>query len=447
VEGRRKNERRRFDVNRSKAALPVVLAVVAMVAGYARFEPCLTDGWGTATEFSAVCYSDVAVLYETRPARFPAVPYRDYLFEYPVGTGAFVYATAALTAGLKAIGIPGKDTSVYFSLSALLLAACGVAAIWWTDRMPGRRRGDVAFLALGMAVMAYINWDLLTVALTAAALYAWSRDRPYLCGILLGWGAATKAYPALLLVPLFLVCVRQQRLRVFVGSTAAAALTWLALDAAYFFGPLRAGWTLFYTFSFHRDSDVGTVWHLLGHLLPGNWPGTHLDLAVSTALVVLTLAICALALVAPRVPSLGQLSFLMVAAFLLTTKSWSPQYGLWLLPLLVLTRLPWRVLYAWLAVDVAFYVGGMWYVNGQISGPGPELSLNQMLVVVGVHWIALAGLCALVTRDILRTDVQALAPGGGPAAQRPLTGQPQAVPEARSSRLTSPRLRGRQGQA
>ena len=388
----------------ARPAAAVIVTIVAMAAGYARLEPCLAGGWSGATEFGAACYSDVEALYQTRGGAFPALPYRDYVFEYPVGIGAFAYTAAAITAGVRGAGAPGGDSLIYFTVSAVLLAACAVAAIWWTIRMPGARRGDALFLAAGMAVMGYINWDLLPVALTAAALYAWSRDSPALCGVLLGWGAASKTYPALLLVPLLLICLRERRLRAFGVIAVSSALTWLILNAPYMFGPLRGGWTLFYTFSFHRDSDVGTVWNLLGHILAGDWPGHDLDLVVSVSLVTCAVGICALALLAPRAPSLGQLSFLMLAAFLLTSKSWSPQYGLWLLPFVVLTRLPWRVLGAWLAVDVAFYVAGMWYVNGEIHGPGPALSLNQNLAVVGVHWLALAGLCALTTRAVLRTN-------------------------------------------
>ena len=381
-----------------------------MAAGYARFEPCLAGGWGTATEFGAACYSDIAVIYQTRGGEFPAIPYRNYAFEYPVGTGAFVYTAATITAGLRGVGVPGSDTSIYFTVSALLLAACAVAAIWWTIRMPGARRGDALFLAVGMALLGYINWDLLTVALTAGALYAWSRDSPVVCGVFLGWGIASKTYPALLLVPLLLICVRERRLRAFGVMAASSALTWLILNAPYIFGPLKAGWTLFYTFSFHRDADLGTLWNLLGHVSAGHWPGHGLDLVVSASLVACTVGICALALLAPRAPSLGQLSFLMLAAFLLTSKSWSPQYGLWLLPFVVLTRLPWPVLGAWLVVDVAFYLAGMWYVNWEIHGPGPELSLNRTLDVVGLHWLALAGMCALVTRSVLRTNPRPIGP-------------------------------------
>ena len=44
------------------------------------------------------------------------------------------------------------------------------------------------------------------------------------------------------------------------------------------------------------------------------------------------------ALAAPRRPRLPQLCFLVLAAFLITNKVWSPQYVVWLVPLAVLAR-------------------------------------------------------------------------------------------------------------
>ena len=61
-----------------------------------------------------------------------------------------------------------------------------------------------------VAAAALINWDLLPVALTALAMACWSRRKPGLTGVMLGLGAAAKLYPALLLGPLLLLCLRSQ---------------------------------------------------------------------------------------------------------------------------------------------------------------------------------------------------------------------------------------------
>ena len=51
-------------------------------------------------------------------------------------------------------------------------------------------------------------------------------------------------------------------------------------------------------------------------------------------------AIAVLALAAPRRPRLPQLCFLVLAAFLMTNKVWSPQYVVWLVPLALGQPLP-----------------------------------------------------------------------------------------------------------
>ena len=68
-------------------------------------------------------------------------------------------------------------------------------------------------LSPALLLTGLINWDLLAVALVAGALWAWSRDRPVLTGVLIGLGTATKLYPLFLLGPVLVVAWRRRRLR------------------------------------------------------------------------------------------------------------------------------------------------------------------------------------------------------------------------------------------
>jgi len=72
-----------------------------------------------------------------------------------------------------------------------------------------------------------------------------------------------------------------------------------------------------------------------------------------------------LSLKAPERPRLAQLMFLTVAAFLLTTKVWSPQYSLWLVPLLALARPRWRLAILWQLSEIAVWIGTLlWLLSG-----------------------------------------------------------------------------------
>jgi uncharacterized membrane protein len=120
----------------------------------------------------------------------------------------------------------------------------------------------------------------------------------------------------------------------------------------------------------------------------------------TTALAVLCLGIAGLILMAPRRPRFAQVAFLVLAAFLLTNKVYSPQYVLWLIPLAVLARPRWRDFLLWQAAEVVYFVSVWWYIHG-FSDPDRALPANGYYVVVVLHLVALATYAALVVRDVL----------------------------------------------
>ena len=81
--------------------------------------------------------------------------------------------------------------------------------------------------------------------------------------------------------------------------------------------------------------------------------------------------IAVLALTAPRRPRLAQLAFLIVAAFILTNKVYSPQFVIWLIPLLALARPRWRDFLIWQGIE-----GLHWARRLDVPGPGDERRLD-----------------------------------------------------------------------
>ena len=53
------------------------------------------------------------------------------------------------------------------------------------------------------------------------------------------------------------------------------------------------------------------------------------------------------------------MAFLVVAAFLMTNKVYSPQYVLWLLPLMILARPKWRDWLIFTAGELIYFVAGL----------------------------------------------------------------------------------------
>ena len=101
--------------------------------------------------------------------------------------------------------------------------------------------------------------------------------------------------------------------------------------------------------------------------------------------------------------------FLVVAAFLLVNKVWSPQFSLWLVPLAVLALPHRRILLAWMTIDALVWVPRMYYLYGN-----PNRSLPEQLFTTTVllRDIAVVALCALVIRQIYRPDEDLVRWGG-----------------------------------
>jgi uncharacterized membrane protein len=126
----------------------------------------------------------------------------------------------------------------------------------------------------------------------------------------------------------------------------------------------------------------------------------------------LFLACCAgvvwLALAAPRRPRLAQLCFLLVAAFLLTNKVWSPQYSLWLVPLAVLAVPRWKLVLSWMVLDALVWFPRMAYYLelANLSQHMDDRGLPQgwFLGMVIIRDIMVLVLCVVIIRDIYRPE-------------------------------------------
>ncbi|MFX4291851.1 glycosyltransferase family 87 protein [Streptomyces bohaiensis] len=410
---------------------PVRIIVLAMlgtfVLGMVQKLPCARRGWfeGAATQYTHACYSDIPHLYTARGFADGLIPYFQRIpeetsatmefLEYPVLTGMFMELASWFTPSAGLVDRPGQ---YYWLVNAGLLLICAIAIAVCVTRTQPHRPWDGLLVALApaFALTATINWDLLAVALTAAALLMWSRGRPLAAGVLIGLATAAKLYPLLLLGPLLLLCWRAARLRAFTRTLGGAVGAWAAVNLPFILGATE-GWAKFYTFSQERPVDFGSFWLILSHRTDWQWEVESVNDWATLLMLAGCGALAVLALGARRRPRLAQLAFLVVALFILTNKVYSPQYVLWLIPLAALARPRWRDFLIWQGCEVVYFLG-IWFYLAENAGASGLPPGGYHLAIVA-HLLGTLYLCVLVVRDVLRPEHDIVRrdgsddPGGG----------------------------------
>lgn len=328
-------------------------ALVGLVGLLARI-PCAVDSWGaTARDYTLLCYSDVGPLYFVRGFANGVVPYLqnfqgEYL-EYPVLTGGWAWATSLLTQ------LVAGGASVGWFVLLTWLASLGFisVAIWaMSNTVDHRRRAFWFALSPAILLTLGINWDALPVMCVALAMMFWSQERRLPAAIALGLGAAAKLYPALLLVPFLASLPGRNRRKQSIAVIATFTLSWLAVNLPVAWQN-PAGWWRFYEFSRERGIDFGSVWLATDYLF--GWHRTT-DFVNNFGLIAVAAAAVCVLLLGRRLDwATGAL--VMVGVFALVNKVYSPQYWLWLAPLVAMavrSRTEWVL---WNLAQLGYFIG------------------------------------------------------------------------------------------
>ena len=445
----------------------VATAAVFLVLGYLNKARCAAPPFGSAgftvdgrTTFydsvkdTAVCYSDIQHLWLGREINNHIFPYLTggitpdgALFggtvEYPVLGGLLMWLAA----------IPSSNDAQFLLWSALLMAPFGLLTAW----MLGRMSGWAAMLwSAGppLVMYAFHNWELPVVACAVGAIAIMTlrpamplRRRAILASVVLAIGFCLKLYPGMFVAPLALYVLTQgydghpiagpARVRdvtraatgpIPIGGRprydvagalaviGAAVATVVVINLPFaLLGP--RGWWASFEFQSLRQADITTnsiwYWGLRPIMASGGWTDqteqsyNNLVSVLSPALLILGFA-AALAIGWRRRAVLGAypwvaVSAMMLCAFLLFHKVHSPQYTLWLVPFLVLLRVPWTLVGLYLVADLVMGIGVFRYFAAIGTG---DYQFEQDIVQVGV-WgraILLVILFAVFARARLRRE-------------------------------------------
>jgi len=280
------------------------------------------------------------------------VPYRDFSLEYPpAALPVFV---------VPALGRP-KTAAAYRFRFEWLMALCGVLALVSADavlralEVAGRVRlgalllAGVSPLLLGPVVLT--RYDLWPAALSAAALAAFVRDRSRLGGAALGLAAAAKLYPAAVAPVAIAYVWRRQGRAAALRSVAAVAAVFGACVLPFAVIAPQGTWHPL-ALELHRPLEVESLGgalllaahHVLGLKLgllltyrSDNLGGTRaavvaaLTTAAEVAALIWVWVACARRRLTGRELVRGAAA--AVAVMLALGKVFSPQYLIWLVPL------------------------------------------------------------------------------------------------------------------
>jgi len=397
----------------------VLFATGAYLIGYLLDLSCRADGWISPQNYEHLCYTDIAPLYSLRGFADGLIPYLQPMadgqhLEYPVLTGVFMWIAALIAKPWAAVTNVATSTA-FFDVNVVLLFIAFLATVIATALTVKRRPWDAALVALAptMILGATINWDLIPLALIGFALLAWSRRYPFAAGLLLGLAVAAKFYPVLLLGGFLLLSLRSGRWRAFAALVGGTALAWLAVNLPFMLANIE-GWSYFYRFSQERGEDFGSLWYALNIGGIVTVPAESLNAIATGLFVLLCVGIAALVLTAKRRPRLAAVLFLIIAAFVLTNKVYSPQYSLWLIPLAVMARPRWSSFLVWQAGEVIYFVAIWWYLAGYGVDDAQTLGGPEYAVAILIRMLATVYFVVLVIQDMLAPEYDPVRTDGEP---------------------------------
>lgn len=356
--------------------------------------------WIGAEQYTTGCYSDAVPFWGLRGVAAGQVPYFQARMEYPVLTGALIWVEGLVA---RVLGLGRPDAADF--LTAVWLGNTAFAyLILHMMRRAGVGRVRQYAWALAPPLVLYLahNWDLLAVAFAVAAVLSARRGEDVRATALAALGGAAKLFPLLLLPLLGLGALFRRGRAIGANVSRAALLVAVALAAWGAVNlPVAAAsftnWSEFYAFSSQRSGTAASVWELATTF---GWYPTDIPARNAHALIAFALGAAGIVLVGWRRHAAHPwvLFTPVLAWFLLTNKVWSPQFDLWLWPMLVLTGTRSRPLALFLLGDLLAYFAEFWLFAG-LEGAWPSASQVDVATAAAVRGAAVLWIIWAAVRD------------------------------------------------
>ena len=336
----------------------LLLALLASVLSFAKFNHCAATGWQSPDQYVHACYSDIPALYGERSLDKGVWAYSSGAdsVEDPVIQGAIMWITAKV--------IPNGINN-YFYTSALLLALLFIFISFITFRMKPEF-GYLLPLAPAAVASLYINWDLWAITMMMLAIYWFDRKAEVASAVALGIAISTKFLPIFLLIPIAIIFFRQEKISKFLKYAVIAVATFALINLPVAL-TTPEGWWRFYDLNLNRGSDWGSLWYSLSNL------GLNLTHQNYLSILLLAIGLSALTIFLLQLrtpPTLAHTAIFVMIIVMSVSKVYSPQYVLWLTPLAIIAMIDKReltVFWFWQGAEVMYHLA-IWQHLAQVTG-------------------------------------------------------------------------------
>ncbi|QPK79070.1 DUF2029 domain-containing protein [Corynebacterium lizhenjunii] len=331
--------------------------------------------WAGSRQYTSFCYNDIVPLYGARGLDQPGFVYAyswvedgtTRYMEYPVLTGLFQglmgWIARSTYGAVEWLGVP--EAGWYFTLTALAMSLMWVATLFMLSQLLGTRQWDGLVVAASPLVVmhGFTNWDIPSIMLAVAALVAVSHGHSVTGGVCIGLGAALKLWPVFLLGAFFVLAARNRRWKQFGALVAGAGASWAIVNAPLAWAYPEA-WGEFFRLNSTRSWEWTTIYAVAGREFGFSASPEAINIFSLVSFALACAAIALFGLRVQRTPRVAELVYLILVAFLMLNKVWSPQYSLWLLVPAVLALPHWRLLFSWAVADALLWPILMWHMHG-----------------------------------------------------------------------------------
>lgn len=267
-------------------------------------------------------------------------PYLQSYIEYPVVIAVWNTLFAYLSPG-------GKEFFFWNGIFLSLFSTLNIFLAWELARIYGRKNiSPFLFLMPSVLFFTFYNWDVLALFFCLAALILFLGNRKILGALAATLGFWTKAFPVFVLLPVVFDLFRSRNFKDLLKIAIVLGTVSLLINSPFYLNSPQ-GWGVFFKFSSSRPPNLDSLWsgfyvatdRIFGtsfyykkyYDLAVNW--VYISLFILASTIYYIKKIRQNLLVSP----IAESAF-FIALFLLTSKVYSPQYNLWLVPFLIILR-------------------------------------------------------------------------------------------------------------